>query len=643
VQSIQLAAFLAVLVSTPAGVPEKLPQRPSRSSASLGSPVVANDNRMPAGTLANGVLSLELRAAVGVWRPGSEDGPALTVQAFGAGVAALSVPAPLIRIPEGTQVDVRVRNELPEPMRVFGFCDRGAATCAALEVPGGETRQVRFASGPAGTYQYWASTSGMPQQFRAADDTQLSGAFVVDPPGVAPGNDRIFVITEWTSLTRPQLMDLVKQDDPGAAFLKLRPDVLFVMNGRVWPHTERLRHELGESVRWRVINLSTQVHPMHLHGFYFDVESLGDGVRDRTFAADQRPRVVTQVMPPGSTMGIAWKPERAGNWLFHCHVMTHVSPTLHVDGTSKPSGGHSDHHLSAGMTGMVLGITVDGPEWTDGAKAAKNERAPRKLTLLMQPEAGRFGTAPAYGFVRGDDAAAARGAVPVPGPTLVLARDEPVEITLVNNLPEATAIHWHGMELESYYDGVHGWSGSGQRITPMIEPGGSFVVRFTPPKTGTFMYHTHLHDRVQLTSGLYGAMLVVEPGEALDEATDHVVIIGRGGPQPDSPVVLNNDRELKVVWKAGSRHRLRLINITPDDIVSVALTSGDTPVKWRPLTKDGASVPTDQGVPVLARQVIGVGETYDFEFETPRGRQNLWLEVRTTGGRWHTQGRVIVR
>ena len=60
------------------------------------------------------------------------------------------------------------------------------------------------------------------------------------------------------------------------------------------------------------------------------------------------------------------------------------------------------------------------------------------------------------------------------------------------------------MELESYYDGVHGFGGIGLRMTPLIQPGESFVVRFTPPRTGTFIYHTHLHDRRQLTSGLYG-------------------------------------------------------------------------------------------------------------------------------------------
>ena len=75
-----------------------------------------------------------------------------------------------------------------------------------------------------------------------------------------------------------------------------------------------------------------------------------------------------------------------------------------------------------------------------------------------------------------------------------------VEITLVNQLPESTAIHWHGMELETYYDGVHDWSGIGG-LAPMIEPDGAFTVRFTPPRSGTFMYHTHMHDDRQLPLG----------------------------------------------------------------------------------------------------------------------------------------------
>ena len=102
---------------------------------------------------------------------------------------------------------------------------------------------------------------------------------------------------------------------------------------------------------------------------------------------------------------------------------------------------------------------------------------------------------------------------------------------LKNELPEATAIHWHGIELDSYYDGVPGWGGDGVSTTPAIEPGGRFVARFTPPRAGTFIYHTHSHDLRQLASGLYGAIVVVDPAQAFDATRDHVVVLGYGGHQ----------------------------------------------------------------------------------------------------------------
>ena len=592
--------------------------------------ILPNDNKTPAGTFRDGVLRLRLRAGVGTWRPEGASGRQLTLEAFAEEGAPLSSPAPLVRVREGTQIVVSVRNDLPHPLRVHGLCERGAGPCRPFEVQPGGRHETTFRSGPAGTYSYWATSTGMPQQFRGSVDTQLSGAFVVDPKDGPIPADRILVITEWTSLTRAQLRELVSQDDPGEAFLKLRPEVGFAINGTSWPHTERLRYEISDTVRWRVVNLSTQVHPMHLHGFYFEVDSLGDGLVDRPFPAGRKPRVVTQVLAPGATLAMTWKPERAGNWLFHCHVMTHVSPVLNVDGSPKPHDGHDhDADPGAGMTGMVLGVIVDGPA---SAEPWPMETGPaRKLTLVMEPQPQGFGDAPALTF-----------SSRVPGPTLVLTRGEPVEITLVNRLSEATAIHWHGMELESYYDGVHGWGRTGQRVTPMIEPGQSFVVRFTPPSTGTFMYHTHLHDYRQLTSGLYGAMLVVEPGVTFDETTDHVLVLGRGGPQPGALVVINNSRSPEYVWKAGSTHRLRLINITPDDIVQVTLRSADGAVTWKPLTKDGAPV-ADGGDSVPAKQVVGVGETYDFEYTAPPGRRTLWLEVHSPAGRWLVQGKVIIR
>ena len=69
---------------------------------------------------------------------------------------------------------------------------------------------------------------------------------------------------------------------------------------------------------------------MHLHGFYFEVDSLGDGVRDVPIDAQDRHPVVTQLLPSGANDGDDWTPEREGNWLFHCHIMHHVSPERRI-------------------------------------------------------------------------------------------------------------------------------------------------------------------------------------------------------------------------------------------------------------------------------------------------------------------------
>jgi FtsP/CotA-like multicopper oxidase with cupredoxin domain len=239
----------------------------------------------------------------------------------------------------------------------------------------------------------------------------------------------------------------------------------------------------------------------------------------------------------------------------------------------------------------------------------------------------------------------------VPGPALVLKRGEPVEIAVVNRLGERTALHWHGMELDSYYDGVHGWSGAGRKVAPMIEPDASFVVRFTPPRSGTFIYHTHLHDERQLPLGLYGPMLVVDDDQAYQPETDHVIVVGQNGVDPAAPDVLVPTAPLAIngqaapvfTWKAGARHRVRLINITPETIVSVSLQSAQGPITWTPVAKDGAELPAGRRQGVTARQTIAVGETYDFEIDVPPGRRTLWLEVRSAAGKWEAQGQVIAK
>jgi FtsP/CotA-like multicopper oxidase with cupredoxin domain len=650
--STRLAISVAVLVASLA-IAGAAYGNPSKTDHRL---VVTNDNRHPAGRLVNGTLTLALRASTGRWQPEGREGPTLEVEALGEIGRPLAIPAPLIRVAHDTAIHATIRNDLDAVLRVHGLCGRAAATCDPLDIPIGETRDVHFTADRVGTHYYWATTTGMPLGLRGSTDTQLSGAFIVDPPGTAPEPDRIFVLTEWTNLTRAQLADLARADDIGLAFEALQPRLTLLMNGLSWPATERVTYRVGDRVHWRVINLTTQYHPMHLHGFYFDVNSLGDGRQDVPASDGQKRHVVTQLLRPGGTMAMSWTPEREGNWLFHCHIMQHVSPLRRLTARAEDADPHAAHHGSKdtgfGMAGMVLGITVLASDKPAPPATAGSPVRARELILALEPKPDHYKAEPGYGVVlSGDRLATPDGPPSIPGPPLVLERGEPVEITLVNHLPEATAIHWHGIELDSFYDGVHGWGGAGAKTTPLIEPGAAFTVRFTPPRTGTFIYHTHFHDHQQLTSGLYGALVVVDAGETFDADRDHVLVVGRARvplPQatslvPNAPTLLNGEVSPRFVWKAGTRHRVRFVNITPDDVLVVTVQGADGPISWTPLTKDGAPVPAADAKAMPARQIIAVGETYDFEFDVPAGRRNLWIEARTLAGKWQVQGHVIVK
>ena len=429
---------------------------------------------------------------------------------------------------------------------------------------------------------------------------------------------------------------------------------VFAINGRSWPHTERLDEQVGRPANWRIVNLTQVSHPMHLHGFYFSVRSIGTGLRQTTYAPDEYRTAVTEPVPAGRTVQLSWIPERAGNWLLHCHMIAHATPALRfwVPGTQDHGHAtHASHDAMTGMAGLVMGIRVSGRNPEADTRGA----SPRQLTLAMHRRPGHWRPEDAYGFAlaSGTDAPAPED-VSIPGPVLILTRGEPVEIALRNELQEATAIHWHGIELDSYYDGVPGWGGDGVSTTPAIEPGGRFIARFTPPRAGTFIYHTHSHDLRQLASGLYGAIVVVEPGQEFDSTRDHVVVLGMEGNKDTLrydrfPVVVNGRRDTVLTMKAGVPNRLRLINITTSfNGLNVSFVSNNQPIAWRVVAKDGAELPPGQQVvgPAL-RQTIAVGETYDFVIAplpptvSPQAFTG-WIEVRRGLGEWIQQVPVRV-
>lgn len=91
-----------------------------------------------------------------------------------------------------------------------------------------------------------------------------------------------------------------------------------------------------------------------------------------------------------------------------------------------------------------------------------------------------------------------------PGPTIEAVEGERIRLVVTNNLPEHTTIHWHGLILPNGMDGVGGLT------QPQIKPGETYVYEFTLRQSGTFMYHPHADEMVQMAMGMMG-MFIVHP------------------------------------------------------------------------------------------------------------------------------------
>jgi manganese oxidase len=252
----------------------------------------------------------------------------------------------------------------------------------------------------------------------------------------------------------------------------------------------------------------------------------------------------------------------------------------------------------------------------------------RRVRLAVNEKAALYGNEPGFSYVASTSTDPARDSMEIPARPLVLVRGERAEITVVNRLSIATAVHWHGIELESYYDGVGGWSGDSVRRAPVIAPGDSFVVRFTPPRAGTFIFHAHADDMRQMALGLYGALIVLPPGEAWNPARDHLVLVSQMGRGPTAVAGVNGSATPPpMALAAGVAHRLRFINISVADDADFELrplpsvtTAADTSlVRWRAIAKDGADLHASRATRVPARLFITPGETYDFEIVLPPG------------------------
>ncbi len=592
---------------------------PQRAVAAIPE-VAANDNTSPGGTLRHGTLTLALVARRGTWYP---DGPGtigLPVDAFGEVGKPLRIPGPLVRVALGTRVIVSVRNDLPSVLTVHGFAAAGDAASQTMRVPRGATRHASFVLDRAGTFGYYGSEFGEPIESRVFDDALLTGAIVVERPG-EPRVDHIFVLS---------LYDAVKSKDGSPDFLYL----LETINGRVFPADERLSYERGQHVRWAVYNGSAMTHPMHLHGFYFRLSE--------SDAYDQ----VTHAFRPNEGDELSWVADRAGNWMFHCHISDHTSRHAPLRDMlarkASPGFGIPERFHLPGqpMSGMVVMVTVH-PRPGDRAPLAA--AAPRHLTLAV--DGADDPKAPFPGLWKSTlhltDGATTTSSTGNLGPPIVLTQHEPVAIAVVNHTNEPTSMHWHGIALDDSYD--DGGAGMGPmpmdgmteadmaalRPSPAIAPGGTFVAHFAPPDAGTFMYHSHLDDGWQIAGGVDGPLIVMPPGQHFDPASDHIVMISESYEKAGSPFVAVDGLldPAPIAMTAGVPQRLRfaVMSLAGQDLVA-SLSDGAHVVRWTPIAKDGRDLPARLQSAEPATQALTIGETRDFRF-TPASAGKLTLTI----------------
>ena len=173
----------------------------------------------------------------------------------------------------------------------------------------------------------------------------------------------------------------------------------------------------------------------------------------------------------------------------------------------------------------------------------------------------------------------------VPGPTIEANVGDTVVVRLRNGLDEPTTIHWHGLRVPASMDGT-------QVVQRPVQPGETFEYRFVVPDAGTFWYHSHHNETVQMERGLYGALIVRGDDEPVIDRERVLVLddvkLGRGGDfarfggwmeqhmgREGDVRLLNGVQEPMLDMAAGQIERWRVVNASSAKYVR--LSAGGKP------------------------------------------------------------------
>ena len=286
-------------------------------------------------------------------------------------------PGPTIEAVEGDRVRIFVTNKLPEHTTVHWH---GMLLPSGMDGVGGLS-QPQIKPGETFAYEYVLTKSGTFMYHPHADETfqmamGMMGSFVVHP------RDPAFMRVDRDFVFLTGAYDI----DPGAYVPKVATMTdfnLWTWNSRAFPGIDPLVVAKGDRVRLRMGNLSMTNHPIHLHGYSFEVTGTDGGwVKESA----RWPEVSTD-LPVGAMRVIEFQADVPGDWAIHCHKS---HPTMNAMGHSVRTYIGVDQREIARKVGQLIpGYMPMGS--TGGAAMAEMAMPTPDNTLPMMTGTGPFG------------------------------------------------------------------------------------------------------------------------------------------------------------------------------------------------------------------------------------------------------------
>jgi FtsP/CotA-like multicopper oxidase with cupredoxin domain len=223
----------------------------------------------------------------------------------------------------------------------------------------------------------------------------------------------------------------------------------------------------------------------------------------------------------------------------------------------------------------------------------------------------------------------------LPGPLIRTRVGQRLIVHFTNELPQPTTVHWHGLRVPIEMDGVPGISQA------EVQRGESFTYDFVVRDAGLYWYHPHVMSAAQVGFGLYGALLVEDPGDGVGVADELTLVLSdigfdrRGALEPadsggsagmvfgrEGAYVLVNGRiRPSLLARSGAPQRWRIVNAAKSRFFFLEL-------EGQPFITIGSDGGLQEHTVTSDMLLVAAGERVDV-IVTPTGQKGSPLVLRS--------------